>query len=417
MIMHGTITVAPEFPADLEWLNTAKPIKLTDLRGKIVLVDFMAYCSINCMHILPDLKRLQDKYPNELAILGIHSARFSEERETENLRRAVWRLGIEYPVANDSRRVAWQEFGATAWPTLILIDPNGRIAGKWSGEGASKPIDDAISGLIKLYYPQGQLDRRPLKFRPEPREPRRPLLEFPGKVLADEANGQLFIADTGHNRILIAGLEDGVVRTVIGGGREGFRDGHFDDAEFNHPQGMALAGSRLFIADTGNHALRAADLKTGSVVTVAGTGGQARDLDISGAGRSTPLNSPWDLVAAGSGLFIAMAGSHQLWRMDLGTGRVEPYAGSGREGLADATLARAALAQPSGLTTDGRRLYFADSETSSVRWADLQAHPCGRPVARRRRRDDRRRRPFRLRRPRRPGAGGPPSAPAGRLLA
>ena len=335
MIMQGTITVAPEFPADLEWINVAKPLKLADLRGKIVLLDFWTACSVNCMHIAADLASLEQKYPRELVVIGVHSAKFYAERDTENLRQSVLRLGIEHPVVNDSRMAVWREYGANAWPTLVLIDPEGRVAGQWSGEGVIKPIDEAVTGLIKTYHRHGQLDRRPLRLRPSPRATAKSILEFPGKVLADEATGQLFIADTGHNRILVADLAGGAVRTVIGGGRAGFRDGHFDDAEFNRPMGMAVAGSRLYIADSGNHAIRAADLRTGSVVTLAGTGGQARRFDISGPGRTTPLNSPWDLVLAGTGLYIAMAGNHQIWRLDLATGYVAPWAGSGREGRHD----------------------------------------------------------------------------------
>lgn len=362
---------APEFPAGLEWLNTDRPLRLADLRGKVVLLDFWTYCCINCMHVIPDLKRLEEKYPNELVVIGVHSAKFLAEQETANIRSAILRYGLRHPVVNDNHMAVWKAYAVRAWPTLVLIDPDGKVAGRVSGEGIYGPMDEAIGTLVKTFDANGRLDRRPLNLKLERSRMPESLLEFPGKVLADEAGGRLFIADSGHNRIVVVSLADRMVTGVIGSGRQGLKDGPPAAAEFNHPQGMALDGDVLYVADTENHAIRRVDLKAGAVTTLAGTGEQARRFNVPGPGRTTPLNSPWDLLVHEGTLYIAMAGSHQLWQMNLKTGDVSPFAGSGREARTDGPLAGAALAQPSGIATDGKRLYFADSEVSSIRAADL----------------------------------------------
>ncbi len=351
---------APDFPPGAEWLNTDRPLQMSDLRGKVVLLDFWTFCCINCMHLLPDLKKLEHKYPDELVVVGVHSAKFPAERVTGNLRQAVLRYEIEHPVVNDPRMGMWRQYGVRAWPTVVLIDPQGKVIGGHSGEGIYEPFDHIIGKVIESFDREGLLDRRPLGLILEAARTPRALLSFPGKVLADQAGGRLFIADSNHNRIVVASLADGSVREVIGGTGIGLVDGEFGAARFHHPNGMALDGEQLYIADTENHAIRRADLAARRVQTLAGDGHQGR-----------PMNSPWDLVIHNRQLYIAMAGPHQLWRLDLATGQLDCHAGSGGEARIDGPLASAALAQPSGITTDGLKLYFADSETSSIRAADL----------------------------------------------
>jgi DNA-binding beta-propeller fold protein YncE len=362
---------APDFPDGLQWLNTDHPISLRDLRGKVVLLDFWTFCCINCMHIIPDLKRLEKKYANELVVIGVHSAKFTTERETDNIRQAILRYEIEHPVVNDRDMKVWQEYAVRGWPTLMLIDPEGKVVGYTSGEGIYEPFDKLIGKLVADFDAKGKIDRTPLKLKLERYRAPASMLAFPGKVLADEPSKQLFIADSNHNRIVVVSLGDYAVKEAIGSGEIGFEDGSFEQAEFNHPQGMALDGKKLYVADTENHALRLIDFDNRTVQTIAGTGHQARTSNASGPGRQTALNSPWDLVLNDGTLYIAMAGPHQIWKMDLKTGVVAPYAGSGREARIDGPLGEAALAQPSGITTDGKKLYFADSEDSSIRSADL----------------------------------------------
>jgi thiol-disulfide isomerase/thioredoxin len=363
---------APDFPEGMQWLNTEKPISLRDLRGKVVILDFWTYCCINCMHVIPDLKKLEKKYANELVVIGVHSAKFNGEREIDNIRQAVLRYEIEHPVVNDWQMEIWQEYAVRAWPTLMLIDPAGKIIGYVSGEGIYEPFDKLISKVIEQFDARGQIDRRPFKLKLERHRAPASMLAFPGKVLADEKSRQLFIADSNHNRIVVLSLDDYEVKEVIGAGEIGIADGGFETATFNHPQGMALDGRTLYVADTENHAIRAVDFDKRAVTTIAGTGHQASRIDqLGGQGKQTELNSPWDLVMHGGMLYIAMAGPHQLWKMNPKTGGIVPYAGSGRENIVDGPLASAALAQPSGITTDAAKLYFADSEVSAIRSADL----------------------------------------------
>ena len=365
---------APDFPAGIEWLNTDRPLSLRELRGKVVVLDFWTYCCINCMHVIPDLKKLERKYANELVVIGVHSAKFAGERETGNIRQAILRYEIEHPVVNDKDMVVWQQFAVRAWPTLILIDPAGKVIGYTSGEGIYEPFDKLIGKVVETFGAKGQLDRTPLKLKLERHRAPTSMLAFPGKVLADEKSKQLFIADSNHNRVVVVSLEDSSVKEIIGSGEVGIGDGGFEAASFNHPQGMAFDGRVLYVADTENHAIRAVDFEKRTVTTIAGTGEQSRhNVTFGGQGRQTQLNSPWDIVLHDGLLYIAMAGPHQLWRMNPKTGGIAPYAGSGRENIIDGPLAEAALAQPSGITTDGRLLYFADSEVSAVRTASLDA--------------------------------------------
>jgi thiol-disulfide isomerase/thioredoxin len=363
---------APDFPEGMEWLNTGRAISLRELRGKVVLLDFWTYCCINCMHVIPALKKLEHKYPNELVVIGVHSAKFTNERDTDNIRQAILRYEIEHPVVNDKDMAVWQAYTVRGWPSLYLIDPAGKIIGYTSGEGIYEPFDKLIAKVIETFDAKKLIDRRPLSLKLERNRVPPSMLAFPGKVLADEKSKQLFIADSNHNRIVVLSLEDNSVKEVIGTGEIGLTDGSFESAAFNHPQGMAFDGVTLFVADTENHSLRAVDFGKRTVMTIAGTGQQSREhLTFGGQGKQIALNSPWDLALHNGMLYIAMAGPHQLWRMNPKTGGIAPYAGTGREARIDGPLAEAALAQPSGITTDGKKLYFADSEVSSIRSADL----------------------------------------------
>lgn len=366
---------APEFPGGLDWLNTDRPLTLSRLKGKIVILDFWTYGCINCMHVIPELKRLEREYPSELVVIGVHSAKFPNEGDTENIRQVIARYGLEHPVVNDRDFVLWHTWGVQAWPTLVIIDPAGNVVGGHSGENIYRLFKPVIDSLIAEFDSAGLLDRTPLSLARAWEGLPEGTLSFPGKVLADSAGRRLFIADTNHHRIAIADIESGQISTFIGSGRPGLADGDREAAAFHYPQGMALSadGATLYLADTGNHALRRIDLATGEVSTLAGTGLQPhRYPHRGGTAPTVALSSPWDLALIGDMLYIAMAGSHQLWLMELSRGTLRPFAGNGREGTRDGPLALAELAQPSGLAPDGAgHLYFADSEASSVRWADL----------------------------------------------
>ena len=321
------------------------------------------------MHIFPQLRKLEQKYEEELAVVGVHSAKFLAEQDTANLRKAVLRYEIEHPVVNDATFAVWGEYAVKAWPTLMFVDPEGKVIGKHEGEIGFEAFDRIIGQMVSEFDSAGLIDRRPLPSQLErEKEWKRPL-SFTGKVLADAVSGRLFVADSNHNRIVVTDL-DGKLLSVVGSGKKDLVDGAYEDASFDDPQGMALDGDALYVADTKNHAIRSVDLRAETVATIAGTGEQAVMFHSGGDGRETSLNSPWDLALVDGVLYIAMAGFHQLWRLDLATGSVLPYAGSGREAIGDGLLEMAQLAQPSGIAAWGGRLYFTDSETSAVRIAD-----------------------------------------------
>src|SRR5262252_4615329 len=361
---------APEFPEGMQWLNTDKPLRLADLRGKVVLLDFWTYCCINCMHIIPDLTALEQKYAKELVVIGVHSAKFQNEGDVDNIRQAILRYEIQHPVVNDRDFRIWRAYAVRAWPTLMVVRPDGYVLGYLSGEGNRDILERTIDELIAAAKRQGTLNETPLHFTLEKDKYAGGALSFPGKVLADAAAQRLFIADSNNNRIVITDLE-GQVLAVAGSGAIGRADGDFSAATFHHPQGMALDGQTLYAAATENHLLRRLDLQARTVTTIAGTGEQARTFNVPGTGTQVALNSPWDLVRLGSQLFIAMAGPHQVWVMNLETGYLEPYAGSGREDIVDGPRLQAAMAQPSGISSDGTLLYVADSETSAIRSVSL----------------------------------------------
>ena len=322
------------------------------------------------MHILPQLRKLEERYPEELVVLGVHSAKFTAEKETEALRQAVLRYDIRHPVVNDRDFAVWQRYAARAWPSLFFVDPAGMVLGKHEGEYRFEDLDQFLGPLITDYQRKGMLHRSPISWALErDKEAAGRRIAFPGKVVADKDSDKLFIADSGHHRILVASL-DGEVQEVIGTGESGFADGGYGTAQFNNPQGLAADDGYLYVADKANHALRQIDLSNKAVETLAGTGSVAMAHLTPGDARATPLRSPWDVEVLNGVLYIAMAGTHQLWALDMKAGTLSPFAGSGREGLSDGPLAEAWLAQPTGLTSDGDgRLFFADSETSSVRTA------------------------------------------------
>ncbi len=367
---------APSLDGGGDWINTAGPLDLRQLRGKFVVLDFWTYCCINCMQILPELHKLEQKYADQLVVIGVHSAKFLTEGDTENIREAVLRYEIDHPVVNDARRVLWTRYEVNAWPSLRIIDPEGFVIAVHSGEATFETLDKFFSSVVSTYRRKRLLDETPLRFDLERYSAKETPLRFPGKVQADEASDRLFISDSSHNRIVITKL-DGTLVDVVGSGAIGRQDGGYQDASFDHPQGTVLHKGALYVADTENHLIRRVDLAKKQVTTIAGTGRQSRDFTVRVAGRPkySSLSSPWALCVHDDELYIAMAGKHQIWKMTADHSRIFPFAGSCAEDIIDGPLlARtafqknyAAFAQPSGLTSDGRWLFVADSEGSSIR--------------------------------------------------
>ena len=385
------------------WLNTGgRQLNLEDLRGKIVLLDFWTFCCINCLHVLDELRPLEEKYSDVLVTVGVHSPKFEHEADPVALAAAVERYEIHHPVLDDPELLTWQAYTARAWPTLVVLDPEGYIVAHLSGEGHAAGLESLVAELVEEHEAKGTLHRGDGPYVPA--EPTAGNLRFPGKVTA-LPGGTFLVADTGHHRLVELEADLTTVRRVIGDGTKGWADGDAASARFNEPQGVALlpadiaakAGYDVVVADTVNHRLRGVDLAAGTVSTVAGNGVQ-RLLDagnqtkagpaagaVDEAGDSAPadasdllgadplevsLSSPWDLVwsAKLQRLVVTMAGTHQIFGFDPLTGAVSLLAGTGLEGLLDGPAAQAWFAQSSGLAEDADgNLWVADSETSALR--------------------------------------------------
>lgn len=349
---------------------------------------------------------MEQRCADTVVVIGVHSAKFPEEQATAAVSQAVRRHNVRHPVVNDRDFHIWREYAVRAWPTLMFIDPQGKVIGRHEGEATAAELGRVLDVMVAEFDRAGVLDRHPLDLGPtgaaaQPAPPGSPLA-FPGKVAVDErGRGHIVIADSNHHRLVIMGLavQDGAVHHMVGAGEPGWRDGPAVEAQFNWPQGMAVDPRTgvVYVADTENHCIRRVSPADGSVTTIAGTGRQRRGLGPAAPAPAaeTDLSSPWDLALlpdprAGPPtppnshedphddrglLFIAMAGTHQIWTMALAAGSIGPYAGTGREALIDGPRTSACFAQPSGLALDPAReaLYVADSETSAIREIDLKS--------------------------------------------
>jgi len=319
--------------------------------------------------MLPRVRRLHEKYGGALVAIGVHSGKFQRERRTGSIAAACRRLGVGHPVGNDRAFRVWKENSVLAWPTITIVDPEGYVVGQQSGELPFEGLDAFVGRIVNEHERRGTLNREPLSIAERPVEGDTGPLRFPTALAAD-IEGNLAVADSGNHRVLYGQTVGNsfAVRKVIGSGRPGFEDGPFGDAAFREPQGMALSGDMLIVADRGNHAIRMADLKSGQVATMAGTGDLAPGAISPGPAIGTPLRSPWDVLIHDYSLFVAMAGSHQIWRLSLRDGTLALHAGTGAEAIEDGSATEAALAQPMALASDEETwLYFADAESSSVR--------------------------------------------------
>lgn len=368
--MNGPRIHPPELPDHLQWFNTESPLKLADQQGKVVLLDFWTYSCINCMHNLPDLQYLETKYHNSLTVIGIHSPKFPNEHIAENIQKAINRYDIRHPVANDPGMKLWQHYGIKSWPSIIYIDPDGSIVGILRGEGRRKQLDMMIQKSLESADKAGirKYSEIPNNIQPEPES----VLNFPGKILATPE--YLYISDSGHNKVLVTNHQGRILRSY-GSGARALLDGTGEETAFNNPQGLVLTDEYLYVADTGNHAIRRINLRNRDVATIAGTGKQGRHSEkLYDTPAETPLNSPWDLTHRNGILFIAMAGSHQIWRLDLNQNTIGGYAGNGGENIIDGDASESCFAQPSGLCYSGNTLYIVDSETSAIRALDTSSN-------------------------------------------
>ena len=372
---------APQLTGKGGWLNTGdKQYTLADLRGRIVILDFWTFCCINCLHVLDELRELEEKHRDTVVIIGVHSPKFVHEAEHQAVVDAVERYGVEHPVLDDPELATWKQYAVRAWPTLVVIDPEGYVVAQHAGEGHAHAIERLVEELETEHTAKGTLRRGDGPYvAPEP-EPT--VLRFPGKALA-LPSGTFLVSDTTRHQLVELAADGETVVRRIGSGARGLHDGSADSATFNEPQGLALLDDgSVVVADTVNHALRRLDLTTGAVTTLAGTGRQwMQGEPTSGPAREVSLSSPWDVAWWQGKVWVAMAGVHQLWAYDPAADSTDPThpaeatvavtAGTTNEGLVDGPGPEAWFAQPSGLAATADRLWVADSETSALRWVDL----------------------------------------------
>ncbi|MEY9871024.1 thiol-disulfide isomerase/thioredoxin [Streptacidiphilus sp. MAP12-33] len=369
---------APELVGKGGWINTGgKDLTLADLRGKCVVVDFWTFCCINCLHVLDELRELEEAHRDTLVIIGVHSPKFVHEAEHQAVVDAVARYEVEHPVLDDPELATWKQYAVRAWPTLVVIDPEGYVVAQHAGEGHAHAIAALVAELEAEHGAKGTLRRGDGPYVAPEVVPG--ALKFPGKAVR-LPDGGFLVADSGHHSLVELAADGETVVRRIGSGERGFVDGKAEAARFSEPQGLALVEGRAYdvvVADTVNHALRGVTLATGEVTTLAGTGRQWwQNSATSGPAREVDLSSPWDVAWFDGRVWIAMAGTHQLWSYDPDAGTAQVEAGTTNEGLVDGPAAEAWFAQPSGLAVaaDGSRLWVADSETSAVRYVEAGTH-------------------------------------------
>ena len=365
---------APELTGKGGWLNTGdRQYTLADLRGRIVILDFWTFCCINCLHVLDELRELEERHRDTVVIIGVHSPKFVHEAEHRAVVDAVERYGVEHPVLDDPELATWKQYAVRAWPTLVVIDPEGYVVAQHAGEGHAHAIARLVEELEAEHEAKGTLRRGDGPYVPP--EPEPTALRFPGKAL-HLPSGTFLVSDTTRHQLVELAEDAETVLRRIGSGTRGLTDGPATEASFSEPQGLALLDDgSVVVADTVNHALRRLDLGTGEVTTLAGTGRQWwQGSPTSGPAREIDLSSPWDVAVFGGKVWIAMAGVHQLWAYDPQDRTVSVAAGTTNEGLVDGPAAEAWFAQPSGLAATPDRLWLADSETSALRWVDPDGH-------------------------------------------
>ncbi|MDN3240843.1 NHL domain-containing thioredoxin family protein [Glycomyces tritici] len=355
-------------------MNTGgRNLSLADLRGRVTIVDFWTFCCINCLHVLDELRPLEEKYGDALVIIGVHSPKFEHERDPQALAAAVERYGVEHPVLDDPNLTTWDAFAARAWPTLVVIDPAGYVVATMAGEGHFEALDAIVGDLVAEHIADGSLDTTESLYVAAP--PAETTLRFPGKAI-ELPGGDVLVSDSARHRLVRLAPDLKTVVGVIGTGTRGSADGL--EPQFNEPQGLALlpaavaaeVGYDLVVADTVNHLLRGVRLADGAVATVAGTGKQWRMDNGTTAALDVDLSSPWDLAWFEDKLVVAMAGIHQLWYFDPLARTAGVYAGTTVESLKDGPLDQVWMAQPSGLAATDDRLWLVDSETSALRYVE-----------------------------------------------
>lgn len=348
------------FPAELPWYNVSRPLIPADLKGRAVLLDFFTPGCINCVHMLPAEHQLEQHFGTRLVIIGIDSPKFTASSTRPGLESFIERYQLKHPIVLDPKSSLWNAYGVQAWPTLILIGPDGRIRGSFIGEQTFEQLAGPIQAALVGAPPASSLNPLPLKAMTM----RQGALATPGGIAVSPT--QVAVADSAHHRIVITD-HAGKLQAVVGNGCSGNADGEYAHAEFVRPQGLTFHDGSLYVADTEGQTIRRIDLAKSMVTTLAGNGRRGFDVRGDKPARQATLNSPWDVAWSGGKLYISMAGNHQIWRYDPANDSIGAWAGTGAEGLMDGARGEAEFAQPSGLSVHGNTLYDVDPESSSIR--------------------------------------------------
>ncbi len=356
------------------WINTSRPLEISDLKDRVILLDFWTYACVNCMQILPEIKKLEKEYGNKLTVIGVHSGKFDNEKDFNSITKAVLKHDISHAVVDDSDLKIWNNFGITAWPTLVLINPHGNVQKIYVGEDEAKDLAKDVKKLVSRYKYQINRDGLPIVL--EKNKIAKKVLNYPTKIeyvanFTYKAHNAaaLFIANSGQNNILAVSL-NGEIIAQIGSGRDDFEDGNFESAAFSNPQGMLYKDNKLYVADTGNHAIREINFKDETVATLAGTGRKGNVIGSDAVdAKDAELASPVDVefYPDSNKIAIANSGTHQILQYDLAKQKISVLAGNGQEGIDDGHYPQNSLAQTSDLSYHDGKLYFVDAESSSLR--------------------------------------------------
>ena len=358
-----------DFPQGLDWLNVSRPLTLNDLKGRVVVLDFWTYGCINCLHANAILKKIKHQYGDQLLIISIHTPKFENEKNIQTLRKNIRRFEMQHPVVNDTEYLLAKKYHVNAWPSFVVLNKKTEIMGKTVGENGLRLVKKAIKKVLETTVEVISMPKIPLLLETD--KAANQLLFAPSKI---DINSQyVAISDSLHHRIIITNHQ-GKIQSIYGGKKSGFKDGKINKVRFNLPQGVILTKTGVYVADSGNHRIRFIDFKTQITTTIAGGGKDLSLLypfDPAIQATKTALSSPWDLTINHQHLFIAMAGTHQIWQYHINHQTIKILAGDGKEGITDGHFETATFSQPQGLIIQKNKLYVADAESSAIRVLDL----------------------------------------------
>lgn len=359
-----------------KWFNINEKITIDDLKGRVILLHFWDRACISCLESLPAIKKLEERFGNKLTVIGVYAAKFEGGKNEDEIRSAIIKYDINHAVINDSALKLSTEFAAKASPTFVLIKPNGRKYKKYEGVGDLEKMEDGVKKLVKKY--RFDVNRKPLPILPEKFSKIANVLSFPSKLeysgnlnLNSRNVSAIFIANSGQNNVIVSSLL-GTILVKIGSGREGFSDGDFFNAEFRNPQSILFDDQKLYIADTGNHAIRIADFRTNKVSTLIGSGKKGDIVKNEIAAKGFNLASPTDIefFPDKKHIIISNAGNNQILSYDLENQKIKALAGNGESKNKDGISPNNSLTQTADMVVVKDKIYFVDALSSSLRSLD-----------------------------------------------